>query len=51
MLAYALRKLLLAIPLIWGVITLIFVLVELSPGDATDRFFTPGNTARSSAND
>jgi peptide/nickel transport system permease protein len=38
---YALRKLLLAIPLVIGVITLIFVLVELSPGDATDRFFTP----------
>lgn len=41
MLSYALRKLLLAIPLVIGVITLIFFLVELSPGDATDRFFTP----------
>jgi len=39
--AYLIRKLLLAIPLVLGVITLIFVLVELSPGDATDRFFTP----------
>ncbi|MCP4809455.1 MAG: ABC transporter permease [Proteobacteria bacterium] len=41
MFSYALRKLLLAIPLVIGVITLIFFLVELSPGDATDRFFTP----------
>jgi len=41
MFAYTLRKVLLAIPLVLGVITLIFVLVELSPGDATDRFFTP----------
>lgn len=41
MLAYTLKKLLMAIPLLWGVITLIFLLVELSPGDATDRFFTP----------
>ena len=41
MFAYALRKALLAIPLVLGVITLIFILVELSPGDATDRFFTP----------
>lgn len=41
MLTYVLRKLLLAVPLLWGVITLIFLLVELSPGDATDRFFNP----------
>ena len=41
MFSYALRKLPLAIPLVLGVITLIFFLVELSPGDATDRFFTP----------
>lgn len=41
MLNYIVRKVLLAIPLIWGVVTLIFVLVQLSPGDATDRFFTP----------
>ena len=41
MFAYTIRKILLAIPLVLGVITLIFVLVELSPGDATDRFFTP----------
>lgn len=41
MLTYTTRKILLALPLVLGVITLIFVLVELSPGDATDRFFTP----------
>lgn len=41
MFSYAVKKLLTAIPLVWGVVTLIFVLVELSPGDATDKFFTP----------
>jgi peptide/nickel transport system permease protein len=41
MISYIFRKLLLSIPLILGVITLIFILVQLSPGDATDRFFTP----------
>jgi peptide/nickel transport system permease protein len=41
LIAYIVRKLLTAVPLVLGVITLIFVLVELSPGDATDRFFTP----------
>jgi peptide/nickel transport system permease protein len=38
---YIFRKLLLALPLLWGVITLIFILLQVSPGDATDRFFTP----------
>jgi len=38
---YILRKLLLALPLLWGVVTLIFILLQISPGDATDRFFTP----------
>ena len=41
MIQYLARKLLLALPLLWGVITLIFLLIQLSPGDATDRFFTP----------
>ncbi len=41
MLAYIIRKVLLAIPLVLGVITLTFLLVEASPGDASDRFFTP----------
>ena len=44
MLKYAIRKLLLAIPLLWGVVTLIFVLVELSPGSVADKFFTPETT-------
>jgi peptide/nickel transport system permease protein len=35
---------LLAIPLLWGVITLIFVLVELSPGTIVDKFITPDTT-------
>lgn len=41
MFKYILRKLLLSIPLLWGVVTLIFLLIQASPGDATDRFFTP----------
>jgi peptide/nickel transport system permease protein len=41
MLAYIVRKILLAVPLVLGVITLTFLLVEASPGDASDRFFTP----------
>ena len=41
MLKYALRKLLLAIPLLWGVVTLIFLLLELSPGDYADKFLNP----------
>ncbi len=41
MLQYITRKLLLAIPLLWGVVTLIFFMLQASPGDATDRFFTP----------
>jgi peptide/nickel transport system permease protein len=40
-LQYLTRKLLLAVPLMWGVITLIFLLLQATPGDATDRFFTP----------
>jgi peptide/nickel transport system permease protein len=37
-LAYLLRKILLAIPLLWGVLTLTFLLVELMPGDYCDAF-------------
>lgn len=40
-LAYAARRALLAIPLLWGVVTLIFVLVELSPGTYADKFISP----------
>ena len=38
---YFLRKLLFAVPLVFGVITLIFILIEISPGDATSQFFNP----------
>lgn len=38
---YVARKLLLAIPLVWCVVTLIFVLLEASPGTIADKFFTP----------
>lgn len=38
---YIFRKLLLAVPLLWGVITLIFILIELTPGSVADKFFTP----------
>lgn len=41
MFQYLIRKLMMAIPLVWGVVTLIFLLLQLTPGDATDRFFTP----------
>jgi peptide/nickel transport system permease protein len=38
---YAARKCLLAIPLLWGVLTIIFVLLELAPGDASTKFINP----------
>ncbi|MEZ4240883.1 MAG: ABC transporter permease [Myxococcota bacterium] len=38
---YLLRKLVLVVPLVWSVVTLTFILVELSPGDISDKFFTP----------
>jgi len=38
---YLIRKLIMAVPLVLGVVTLIFLLLQLTPGDATDRFFTP----------
>lgn len=40
MLQYLIRKLLLAIPLVLGVMTLIFGLLEATPGDISDRFCT-----------
>lgn len=39
--AHALRKALTALPLLWGVVTLLFVLVEASPGSAVDKYITP----------
>lgn len=41
MIQYIARKLLLTIPLLWGVITLIFLLLQAAPGDPSDRFITP----------
>ena len=38
---YVLRKLLLAIPLLLCIITLVFVLLELSPGDAASKYLSP----------
>jgi peptide/nickel transport system permease protein len=38
---YIVRKVLLSIPLLIGVITLIFVLLELAPGTPIDRYITP----------
>jgi len=40
-LKYAIRKLLLAIPLLIGVLTLVFVLLELAPGEPIDMFVSP----------
>jgi peptide/nickel transport system permease protein len=40
-LAYFVRKLLLAIPLLWGVVTLTFLLIELIPGDYCDAMVSP----------
>ncbi len=41
MLTYLTRRILLAIPLLLAVVTLLFILVELSPGNAADKYFTP----------
>lgn len=38
---YIARKLLLTIPLLLGVVTLIFFLIEATPGSVADKFFTP----------
>ncbi|HET6232847.1 MAG TPA: ABC transporter permease, partial [Longimicrobiaceae bacterium] len=41
MIGYLLRRLLGAIPLLLGVLTLIFFIIHLAPGDPTARFFNP----------
>ena len=38
---YALKKILLAIPLVFAVVTFIFILLELAPGDASTKFLNP----------
>ena len=42
MLALLLRRVLLAVPMVLGVATLVFVVLELAPGDATARYAAPG---------
>jgi len=44
LLLYFLKKLALAIPLLFGVVTLVFILVELSPGTIADKYFSPDFT-------
>jgi peptide/nickel transport system permease protein len=41
MLRYVLRRLLGSIPLILGILTLIFFIMHLAPGDPTSRYFNP----------
>lgn len=41
MIAYLLRRLLGAIPLLLGILTLIFFIINLAPGDPTARYFNP----------
>jgi peptide/nickel transport system permease protein len=41
MLSYLLRRLLGAIPLLLGILTIIFFIIHLAPGDPTARFFNP----------
>jgi peptide/nickel transport system permease protein len=41
MLAYLARRLLGAIPLLWGILTLIFFVIHLAPGDPATRFTSP----------
>jgi len=38
---YAVRRLLGAIPLLWGIVTLLFLLLHLAPGDPTAAYFNP----------
>ena len=39
---YVLRKLLLAVPIVWAVVTLTFALMEAAPGDASHHMLPPG---------
>jgi peptide/nickel transport system permease protein len=41
MISYLVRRLLGAIPLLLGILTLIFFIVHLAPGDPTDQFISP----------
>jgi len=46
---FVVRRLLSAIPLVWGSATLVFVLVNAAPGDPFDRLREPGVSARTAA--
>ena len=39
---YVSRRLLLALPLVWAVVTLTFLLMEVAPGDASHHMLPPG---------
>lgn len=41
MIAYLLRRIVGAIPLLLGILTLIFFIINLAPGDPTARYFSP----------
>ncbi|MDB4949712.1 MAG: dppB [Gemmatimonadetes bacterium] len=41
MIGYLLRRMLGAIPLLLGILTIIFFIIHLAPGDPTARFFSP----------
>jgi peptide/nickel transport system permease protein len=41
MLSYLLRRILGAIPLLLGILTIIFFIMQIAPGDPTARFFSP----------
>ena len=41
MISYLLRRLIGAIPLLLGILTLIFFIIHLAPGDPTARYFSP----------
>ncbi|HYR08804.1 MAG TPA: ABC transporter permease, partial [Longimicrobium sp.] len=45
MIGYLLRRLLGAIPLLLGILTLIFFVMHLAPGDPTDRIFSNPNVS------
>ncbi len=38
---YILRRLLISIPLIWGILTINFIIIHLAPGDPADIFYNP----------
>ena len=39
---YIIRRLLIAVPVLWGIITLTFIISEIMPGDYVDALVPPG---------